>query len=120
MRIRVRDVQRAAAEVLGVSVKDLIGPRQDAPVAEARHLAVFISRELTARSFEFIGTIFKRKHLAVMNSMTAARRLVKARPELEDKLDAIRLRAIANAARHQAQMDALAKSLATQPEKRRA
>ena len=52
---RARQVQEAVASRLGLSVADLLSPSRTAPVARARQLAMYLTRELTDLSLPAIA-----------------------------------------------------------------
>ncbi len=52
-----------------ISKEDLIGPKRNRDIATARHIAIYLIRELTEMSYPNIGKIFgDRDHATVMNS----------------------------------------------------
>ena len=51
-----------------ISKEVLIGPKRNKDIAQARHIAVYLIRELTEMSYPSIGKIFERDHTSVMAS----------------------------------------------------
>lgn len=75
-RIRVADVQAAAAAVLGLPMAVLTGAdRSPRPGwCAGRQLAMLAARELTGRSLPAIGARFGRDHTTVLHGVRAAAR----------------------------------------------
>jgi chromosomal replication initiator protein len=65
-----RRVQEAVAARLGLSVDDILSPSRSAPVARARQLAMYLTRELTDLSLPAIAAAFNRRdHTTVMHAI---------------------------------------------------
>jgi chromosomal replication initiator protein len=65
-----RDVQEAVAARLGLSVDAILSPTRTAPVAKARQLAMYLTRELTDLSLPAIAEAFNRlDHTTVMHAI---------------------------------------------------
>ncbi len=65
-----RQVQEAVAARLGLSVDDILSPTRTAPVARARQLAMYLTRELTDLSLPAIAEAFNRRdHTTVMHAI---------------------------------------------------
>jgi chromosomal replication initiator protein len=68
-------VQRAVADRLGVSVAALLSPSRVAPVAQARQIAMYLTRELTHLSLPAIAKAFNRRdHTTVMHAIRKVER----------------------------------------------
>jgi chromosomal replication initiator protein len=68
-------VQRAVAERLGVSVDALLSPGRAAPLARARQIAMYLTRELTDLSLPAIAGAFNRRdHTTVMHAIRKVER----------------------------------------------
>jgi chromosomal replication initiator protein len=87
----IADVQsrRAISEVCsraGVSPLDLLNsPARDARMVRARHLAMYLVREVSGRSYPALGRMFSRHHTAVMRG---CRKVAKLR-ESSQAVDAV-------------------------------
>ena len=57
-QVSLAQIIAAVALATGVSERDIKGPRRDRPVARARHLAMYLARELTDKSLPVIGRCF--------------------------------------------------------------
>jgi chromosomal replication initiator protein len=65
-----RQVQEAVAARVGLSVDDILSPTRSAPVARARQLAMYLTRELTDLSLPAIAQAFNRRdHTTVMHAI---------------------------------------------------
>jgi chromosomal replication initiator protein len=70
-----RQVQAAVATRLGLSVDQLLSPSRTAPVARARQLAMYLTRELTDLSLPAIAQAFNRRdHTTVMHAIRRVER----------------------------------------------
>ncbi len=68
-RISLRQVLEIVAEYHGLSADDLVGPRRNGPINQARQIAMFLAREYTTASLPQIGDAFGgRKHSTVLHS----------------------------------------------------
>src|SRR5215213_4802854 len=66
----VRQVQEAVAARLGLTVDAILSPTRTAPVAKARQLAMYLTRELTDLSLPAIAEAFNRRdHTTVMHAI---------------------------------------------------
>jgi chromosomal replication initiator protein len=65
-----RQIQEAVAARLGVTLEALLSPSRAAPVAQARQLAMYLTRELTDLSLPAIAEVFNRRdHTTVMHAI---------------------------------------------------
>ncbi|MBQ1229935.1 MAG: hypothetical protein IIX80_02765 [Clostridia bacterium] len=55
-------------EKYGVSKQELAGPKRNKEIAAARHICIFLIRELTEMSFPNIGKLLERDHTTVLSS----------------------------------------------------
>jgi chromosomal replication initiator protein len=70
-----RQVQEAVAARLNLSVDDLLSPRRTATVSRARHLAMYLTRELTELSLPAIAQAFNRRdHTTVLHAIRRVER----------------------------------------------
>jgi chromosomal replication initiator protein len=69
-RLNARRVQEVVAARLEISVDELLSPRRTAPVARARQLAMYLTRELTDLSLPAIAAAFNRRdHTTVLHAI---------------------------------------------------
>lgn len=64
----IEKVARAVGDYYGVSMKDFLSSARNQRVSSARHVAVYMARELTEKSFESIAEFFKKKHTTMLYS----------------------------------------------------
>ena len=71
----VRQIQDAVADRLGIGVDAILSPNRSAPIARARQLAMFLTRELTDLSLPAIAEAFNRRdHTTVMHAIRRVER----------------------------------------------
>ena len=66
--ISIETIQRAVADYFGINFSDIKGKKQNKNVAFPRHIAQYLSRELTEYSTTEIGMEFGRDHSTVMHA----------------------------------------------------
>jgi len=73
--LQARQVQEAVAARLGLTVDELLSPSRTAPIARARQLAMFLTRELTDLSLPAIAHAFNRRdHTTVLHAIRRVER----------------------------------------------
>lgn len=74
---------RATSDYFGISPDDLIGPSRVANIARARHIAIYLCRELTDLSLPKIGKKFGgRDHSTILNSVNKITSKISEDPEI--------------------------------------
>lgn len=82
-RITIDLILSTVAEVTGVSVTEVTGDRRSRPVVEARHLAMYLARELTDASLPKIGErIGGRDHTTVLHAVEKMTKLMRENREM--------------------------------------
>lgn len=76
---------REAAHACGVSASDVLGERRWAEVVEARHLAIWLTRQLTPLPQVRIGLAFNRDEATVLHSIRAVERRRRKDPDWHAK-----------------------------------
>ena len=66
--ITIADVAKCTADYYGVSVEDFKSPSRSQKISYARQVAVYLSREITGKSFEDIADFFNKKHPTMLYS----------------------------------------------------
>ncbi len=66
--VTVEKIFSAITDRTGISKADMIGKKREKSVAEARHLAVYLIREMTEMSLPNIGKLFDRDHSTILTS----------------------------------------------------
>jgi chromosomal replication initiator protein len=80
-RITVSDVQEAAARAFGVTPEDMRSPGRAGTLAWARHVAMYLSRELTDATLPAIGREFSRNHTTVIHACRRTAERIASDPE---------------------------------------
>jgi chromosomal replication initiator protein len=71
------------AETTGVSITELTGDKRSRPVVEARHIAMYLARELTDASLPKIGErVGGRDHTTVLHAVDKITRLMRENREM--------------------------------------
>ncbi len=65
----VERILRIVSKGYGISMDDIKSRRRQATIAEARHVSVYIIRQLTDLSLTQIGVLLDRDHATIMNSI---------------------------------------------------
>jgi chromosomal replication initiator protein len=87
----IRSIQEAVAERLGITVEAILSPSRAAPVARARQLAMYLTRELTDLSLPAIAQAFNRRdHTTVMHAVRKTERRALEDAALSRTLEEIR------------------------------
>lgn len=68
--VNLSEIARQTARYFEISVNDLKGPRRAQPVVFARHVAMYLARELTGEHLQRIGDFFGgRNHTTVLHAL---------------------------------------------------
>ena len=71
----------------GVEVEDIVGSGRSAQVSKARHIAMYLIRELTELSFPNIGAYFGKDHTSVIYAWNKIRNSTAKDPGLKRSVD---------------------------------
>ena len=66
--LTAEDVQRIVGRVFGVTISDLTSPSRSAHLSWARHVAIYLVREILGFSFPRTAICFKRDHTKAIHS----------------------------------------------------
>ena len=88
--ITIADVAKVTGEYYGVSVADFLSSARNQRVSFARQVAVFLTRELTQKSFEAIAEFFNKKHTTMLYSYEKIQKDMKTNKKLENSINEIR------------------------------
>ncbi len=89
--VSILAVQRATAAVFGVSLADLNGRSLTRPIARPRQVAMYLAREMTARSLPEIGRMFGgRDHSTVRHAIEIIGHLAARDKDLAHQVKAVR------------------------------
>ncbi len=94
--LTIEKIKETVAEEYNLKVSQLEGPSRKKKIAKTRHIAIYLSRELTDSSFPTIGKKFgDRDHSTVMHSHNKISKMIEETPlfyeeikQLEEELDA--------------------------------
>ena len=87
----IETIQTAVAAAYGVTRLEIISDRRNEKVILPRHVAMYLCRELTPKSFPAIGRRFgDRDHTTVHSAIMKITRLVEIDPVLAAKVEKIR------------------------------
>ena len=88
--LTIESVAKAVGDYYGVSVADFLSSSRSQKVSSARHVAVYLARELTEKSFEAIAEFFKKKHTTMLYSYEKIRDELKINKDMERAVEDIR------------------------------
>lgn len=83
----VRSIQESACRHFGITREDLLSRRRGGNLIAARHIAIYLARTLTDKSYPEIGRLFNRDHTVAMH---AYRQIDRKLNEFHGDIDAIR------------------------------
>lgn len=88
---RVDFIQHVVAKKYGFTKNDLLSQRRHKTVVEARHVAIYIAKELTTQSCPEIGRRFaNRDHTTILHATKKIARLVKRDPIFAARIEDIK------------------------------
>ncbi|MCW5942917.1 MAG: chromosomal replication initiator protein DnaA [Fimbriimonadaceae bacterium] len=83
----IEQIVAAVSRYYGIPYDEIVGPSRKAPIAHARHMAVYLMRKITGDSWKQIGRRFgNRDHTSVMHSFQRANEMIAADQELRDSI----------------------------------
>ncbi|MDR1168478.1 MAG: chromosomal replication initiator protein DnaA [Heliobacteriaceae bacterium] len=88
--ITIDKVAKTAGEYYGVSLADFKSASRSQRVSGARHVAVYLARDLTGKSFESIAEYFNKKHTTMLYSYEKIKEDMKTNKELDRALAEIK------------------------------
>lgn len=87
----ITDIQIAVCERFGMRHIEMQSTRRQRVLSRPRHIAMYLSRELTPRSLPEIGRMFgNRDHTTVLHACRQIRKLAEQDRELAATVDALR------------------------------
>lgn len=91
IRASVEVIQRKVAQHYNIRLSDMTGPRRDRTFARPRQVAMYLSKQLTARSLPEIGRRFGgRDHTTVLHAVKRIDGLRSRDPQLSEDLEILR------------------------------
>lgn len=89
-KICIGDVHKCIAEVYGVSVDELQSGVRKKELVRARHIGIYLARELTESTLEQIANAFGgRDHTAIMYGVKKIKQDMQATPKLQDEIQVL-------------------------------
>ncbi len=85
-------IAQKTAQYFGLSVKDLKSTARRQNISNARHLAVYLARNILNMSYESIGDFFAKKHTTIMYSCELIAEKLKTDDELQNYTEEIKSR----------------------------
>jgi chromosomal replication initiator protein len=90
-KITVEEIQRKVSDHYNIRLSDLIGPKRVRTFARPRQIAMYLSKQLTARSLPEIGRRFGgRDHTTVMHGVRKIEELMQQDSQIADDLELLR------------------------------
>ncbi len=90
-KITVEEIQRKVSDHYNIRLSDLIGPKRVRTFARPRQVAMYLSKQLTARSLPEIGRRFGgRDHTTVMHGVRKIEELMQKDSQIADDLELLR------------------------------
>lgn len=84
--VTVDKVIDAVASHYCVSAEDIKSKKRTSNIASARHVAIYLIRNMTTMSLPAIGRVFSRDHSTIMNSLDTVESKIKSNPETDQEI----------------------------------
>ncbi len=81
--ITIDKVAKTVADYYNVTLQDFKSTSRNQKVSSARHVAVYLAREITGKSFESIAEYFNKKHTTMLYSYEKIKEEIKHNKELD-------------------------------------
>ena len=88
--ISIESIQSAVANMFGITVAELLGPKRTSNIAEPRMIAMFLCRELTEKSTTEIGEAFGRNHATILHAENKVPQLLQSNNAMRLAVEDIR------------------------------
>ena len=88
--ITIEKVAQTTAEYYGVTLADFKGTSRNQKVSGSRHIAVYLAREITEKSFESIAEFFNKKHTTMLYSYEKIKDEIKINKDLDRAISEIK------------------------------
>lgn len=89
-KITVSTIAQKVADYFDLTVKDLKSTARQQKIAHARHVAVYLAREVLQMSYEAIGEFFSKKHTTIMYSCDLVADKLKTDEDLKISIEEIK------------------------------
>ncbi len=88
--ISIDNIAKIVADYFNVTVSDFKSTSRNQKVSSARHIAVYLAREITGKSFESIADYFNKKHTTMLYSYEKIKEDIKVNKELARSISDIK------------------------------
>ncbi len=88
--ISVEDVAKTAGDYYGITIPEFQSSSRNQKISSARHVAVYLAREITGKSFEVIAEFFKKKHTTMLYSYEKIKDELKTNKELQKTVEELK------------------------------
>ena len=88
--ITVSTIAQKVADYFDLTVKDLKSTARQQKIAHARHVAVYLAREVLQMSYEAIGEFFSKKHTTIMYSCDLVADKLKTDEDLKISIEEVK------------------------------
>ena len=88
--ISVDSIAKVTAQFYDVDVEDIKGTARGQKISNARHMAVYLAREITEKSFVCIAEYFNKKHTTIMFAYEKIKKEISANNELANSVREIK------------------------------
>ncbi|MBQ7298720.1 MAG: chromosomal replication initiator protein DnaA [Clostridia bacterium] len=80
-------ILNAVARKYGVTIEDIRGKRRTREIAQARHVSIYIMRNVTDLSLPSLGRVFNRDHTTILSSVETIQAKIREDASLENDID---------------------------------
>ncbi len=87
INVTVDKIFTAVYHKFGIKKEELVGPKRNKEIAAARHVAIFLIREVIEMSFPNIAKIFNRDHSTIMDSYSKSMTSYQLNPVFSMEID---------------------------------
>ena len=87
VNVTVDKIFTAVYKKYGIKKEDIIGERRTKDIAQARHIAIYLIREITDMSFPGIGKILNRNHTTIISSIDTVEKKIISQQSFSMEMD---------------------------------
>ncbi len=86
-KLKIDEIFRAVANYYGVECEGILSARRNRTLVRARHVAMYLTRELTQHSLPEIASSFNRDHSSVLEAIRKIETLLQSDEELKTDVE---------------------------------
>ena len=90
LSVTIDKIFAAVFKKYGISREDIVGKKRTKEIARARHIAIYLVREITEMSYPNIGKLFGRDHATVMSSLDVVKKRIAGDPLFDNDIDTMK------------------------------